>query len=84
MKIWCFPKKIILQESGRNQPMQKLNSWDSLLKANPAVFTLPFISQLTEVLGTCNLRKQMLRRNLIAIHKYAEGGKREAIERKKS
>lgn len=60
----------------------KPRAWDSLLKANPAVFTLPFISQRMEEFGVCNLRKQMLRRDLIAIHKYAEGGKGGAIEEK--
>lgn len=62
----------------------KPHAWDRLLKVIPAVFTLPFISQLMEEFGMCNLWKQVLRWDLIAIHKYAKGGKGEAIERKKS
>lgn len=62
----------------------KPHAWDSLLKANPAVFALAFVSQLVEEFGMCKLRKQILRRDLIAIHKYAERGKGEAIESKRT
>lgn len=53
-----------------------------MLKANPAGFTLPFVCQLMEEFGTYKLRKQKLRWDLIAIHKYTERGKGEAKEKK--
>lgn len=62
----------------------KLRAQDSLLKPNPAVFTLPFISQFMAEFGMYKLREQMLRQNLIAIHNCAEGEKGKAIERNKS
>lgn len=62
----------------------KLHAQDSLLKPNPTVFTLPFINQLMAESGMYKLRKQILRQNLIAIHKYAEDGKGKAVERNKS
>lgn len=62
----------------------KLHAQDILLKPEPLVFTPPFIRQLMAEFGMSKLREQMLRQNLIAICKYAEGGKGKAIERNKS